>query len=93
MAQLADDAQLNSVDVVIGARVQQLRVGQGQSLASLAKALDTTVEVAHQYESGQQRLRAQQLFALAAFFNVQLKEFFQAAEHSRAAPEQLLHVA
>jgi transcriptional regulator with XRE-family HTH domain len=67
-----------NIDLHIGTRLRELRLGSGRSFTMIAMYLGRApIEIAA-LELGQQRLRASDLFALCDLFRVRPKAFFGA---------------
>ena len=69
----------NTIDCHVGGRVRAARILAGLSASALAARLGVAEQTLLRYEIGQERIRAAQLFALAAAFDVPLRTFFDEA--------------
>lgn len=65
------------VDVHVGRRVQERRLGLGLTQSALARALGVSFQQVQKYEKGANRVSASKLFEIAGFMDVEIPFFFQ----------------
>ncbi|ETX30668.1 helix-turn-helix domain-containing protein [Roseivivax isoporae] len=77
---------MNPVDKHIGNRVRVLRQSRGLTQRNLGEHLGVRFQQIQKYESGQNRISAAQLFAIAEFLGVGVDHFFQDMEFEGGKP-------
>ena len=66
----------NPVDVHLGAKLKELRLGQGMTQTDLASQVHLSFQQIQKYESGENRMSGSKLYLLASIFGVQVQYFF-----------------
>ena len=69
----------SNIDCHVGGRVRAARISAGLSAGALAVRLGVAERTLFRYEIGHERIRAVQLFALAAALEVPVRAFFDEA--------------
>ena len=64
------------VDIHVGRRVQEKRLGLGLTQSALARALGVSFQQVQKYEKGTNRVSASKLFEMADFMKVEIPYFF-----------------
>lgn len=72
------------INAHLGMRVREMRKRRGMSLRQLGDVLDVSPQQISRFESGQQRLSAEQLYKLACGFGTPVSWFFHGYEPSAA---------
>jgi transcriptional regulator with XRE-family HTH domain len=68
-------APSNSVDALIGERLRELRTERGLTASGMANALAVTEKRINGFEQGTARIRARELFVLAALLDAPISAF------------------
>ena len=77
-----------SIEILIGRRIRQFRKAKGLSQAQLARVLGISFQQVQKYESGQNRIGAGRLWAIATALEIPIATFFEDPESSGFAPTQ-----
>lgn len=68
---------VNSVDVTIGAKINQMRIAQGMTRQELARRIGVTHQQLQKYERGVNRITASRLVDIARELGVEVTSFFK----------------
>ncbi len=68
---------MNSVDVMVGQRVRARRAALGMSQTELGRRIGVKFQQVQKYESGQNRVSASRLWAIAEALDVPVVHFFE----------------
>jgi transcriptional regulator with XRE-family HTH domain len=72
------------VDIHVGRRVQEKRLGLGLTQSALARALGVSFQQVQKYEKGTNRVSASKLFEMADFMKVEIPYFFSGFRAAQA---------
>lgn len=67
----------SDADQHVGRRLRELRTDRGLSQTEVADALGVTFQQVQKYETGANRVSAGRLWALAGYFGVSVRAFYQ----------------
>ncbi len=93
-APASDDAGPHPVDIHVGSKLKQRRVGVGMTQERLARTIGITFQQVQKYERGTNRIVASRLFELARALDVSVDYFFEgmpngdAPKHPAASPRE-----
>ena len=77
-----------SIEILIGRRIRQFRKAKGLSQAQLARVLGISFQQVQKYESGQNRIGAGRLWAIATVLDTPVATFFEDPNSSGFASTQ-----
>ncbi|MFO1184507.1 MAG: helix-turn-helix transcriptional regulator [Bauldia sp.] len=81
-------AQMNPIDVHVGARLRLLRVKAKLSQQAIGKMLGLTFQQIQKYEKGTNRISASKLFELAGILDCSVQDFFAGLEETGGSRAQ-----
>ena len=81
-------AQMNPIDVHVGARLRLLRVKSKLSQQAIGKMLGLTFQQVQKYEKGTNRISASKLFELAKILDCSVQDFFSGLTESGGSRAQ-----
>lgn len=67
----------DNINLIIGSKIQELRIAKGWSRPQLAVKIDVTHQQLQKYEKGANRISADRLVYLAEAFKVDISFFFE----------------
>jgi transcriptional regulator with XRE-family HTH domain len=68
---------MNEIDALVGQRIRALRIGRGTSQADLGQQVGVRFQQIQKYETGQNRVSASRLFAIAKVLDAPIEFFFE----------------
>lgn len=78
--------EINKIDIIIGARMRELRIALGMSQSKLADAVGITFQQIQKYERGTNRMGSSRLFQICQALGITVSKLFEDIEKEAGKP-------